>query len=146
MYPAMGESPKYNATPTLIALIVLFANLYVFTANVGASGAAVAVAVAAGAVAFAALWKPPVRPPTVPSMQGGKSVSRADRISGAIGALVWTSLTIWMALAPFSLGWKLLFELVYIAGAVDYLFLFLGRPRVIDAIRSFLRGRGRTRN
>jgi hypothetical protein len=73
------------------------------------------------------------------------TVSRGDRIGGGIGVITWTFAAVVTALTPLTLGWKLLFELLYIACGLDFLLLFLGRPTLSDAIRSFLRGHRSTR-
>jgi hypothetical protein len=50
---------------------------------------------------------------------------RADRIGGAIGAVLWLGAAIWIAVVPgLGVGWKVLFVVFAVTGCVNYVYVF----------------------
>jgi hypothetical protein len=72
------------------------------------------------------------------------SVSRGDRIGGAIGTLVWGFAMILLVLAPISIGWKILFGVLYLAGLLNFVLQFLGRSSRFDVFARLFGGSRRS--
>lgn len=73
-------------------------------------------------------------------------MSRGDRISGAIGTLVWGFAVIWLVLAPISIGWKILFGVFYLAGLLNFVLQFLGRSSRFDVFARLFGGSRRSKD
>jgi hypothetical protein len=69
---------------------------------------------------------------------------RADRIGGAIGAVLWLGAAIWIAVVPgLGVGWKVLFLVFALTGCVNYVYVFTRSETLFKVLaRAFRRYRG----